>query len=187
MEIGVWGDSISYGEFDSEGLGWVGRLRKKLLETASVYNRGVCGDTTEGLLKRFSAEADSIEPDLIVFAIGINDSKFPSGKDINLVPLDQYRANMNELISQARKYTNQIYLVGPTRVYEQRVSPTGSKFLNSEIQKYDDSIRELAEAEKLIFISTAEVLDVDTDLADGLHPNAEGYRKMFDTISFYIK
>ncbi len=32
MEIGIWGDSITYGAGDSEALGWVGRLRKSLGE-----------------------------------------------------------------------------------------------------------------------------------------------------------
>jgi hypothetical protein len=38
MEIGIWGDSITYGESDIDGLGWVGRLRKKMLDTASVFS-----------------------------------------------------------------------------------------------------------------------------------------------------
>lgn len=187
MEIGIWGDSISYGECDSEALGWVGRLRKKLLDTASVYNRGICGDTTEDLLKRFSVEADSIQPDLIVFAIGINDSKFPVGKDTNKVPFEEFKTNLHELVNQAREYTDKIYLVGLTKVYENRINPSGSKFVNSEIQKYNDFVRELAESEGLIFIPVGGMLDTDTDLADGLHPNAQGYQKMFEVISTHLK
>jgi lysophospholipase L1-like esterase len=30
MTIGFWGDSITYGSCDSEGLGWVGRLRRSV-------------------------------------------------------------------------------------------------------------------------------------------------------------
>lgn len=186
MEIGIWGDSITYGECDSEALGWVGRLRKKLLDTASVYNRGICGDTTEDLLKRFSVEADSIQPDLVVLAVGINDSKFPIGKDTNKVSFEEFKTNLRELVNQARKYTNRIYLVGLTKVYEDRINPTGSKFVSSEIQKYDDFVKELAESEGLIFISTWEVLDTGADLADGLHPNAQGYQKLFEAISKHI-
>lgn len=182
-EIGVWGDSIAYGASDSEGLGWVGRLRKKLLDTANIYNRGVCGDTTEDLLKRFATEADSIEPDQIIFAIGINDSKFPVGEQTNKIPFEKFKENLRELLIQAKKYTSKIYVVGLTRVYEDRINPTGSRFVNTEIQRYDDFIKELAELENALYIPVVEVLDIDTDLADGLHPNAGGYEKLFAVIA----
>lgn len=182
MEIGIWGDSITFGECDSEALGWVGRLRKALLDSANVYNRGVCGDTTEDLLKRFSVEADSLEPSQIVFAIGINDSKFLPNATENNIPLERFKENMKELLSRARKYTDQITLVGPTRVYEQRDSKSGTRFVNEEIQKYEDSLKELAQTEGLTFISLADALNIDGDLDDGLHPNAQGYEKMFKVI-----
>ena len=187
MEIGIWGDSITYGKCDSEGLGWVGRLRKSLLANASVYNRGICGDTTDDLLSRFSSEADSIDPNLVVFAIGINDSKFLPGETENRIPMNRYKENMKELVAAARKHTDKIYLVGPTKVYKERVSKTGTNFINSEIRKYDNFLKELAETENFIYIPTFEILDTDNDLADGLHPNAQGYEKMSEVISKYIK
>ncbi len=71
MQISIWGDSITHGSCDEVGLGWVGRFRNSFPtgDYVGVYNRGVSGDTTEDLLKRFSIEADSIEPTKIVFAI----------------------------------------------------------------------------------------------------------------------
>jgi lysophospholipase L1-like esterase len=186
MEIGIWGDSITYGECDIDGLGWVGRLRKKMLDTAGVYNRGVCGDTTKDLLKRFSVEADSIEPNEIIFAIGINDSKFPSGKDINNVPFEEFKDNLRELLKQAQKYTSKVSFIGLTRVSEERRSPARSKFINTEIQRYDNFVKELAKSEGVVYVSTKECLDTNIDLADGLHPNAQGYDKLFNLISPFI-
>ena len=78
MTIGFWGDSITYGAQDSEALGWVGRIRKLLSvdNYRELYNFGVCGDTSESLLERFQEEAIKVKPDIIMFAVGVNDSKY---------------------------------------------------------------------------------------------------------------
>ncbi len=59
----VFGDSISYGAWDIEG-GWVSRLRKFLDKKnlseenfdCKVYNLGISGDNSSGVLNRFEFE-----------------------------------------------------------------------------------------------------------------------------------
>ena len=189
MEIGIWGDSITYGAGDSEALGWVGRLRKSLetKDGIGVYNFGVCGDTTDDLLKRFSVEADAIKPNIIVFAIGINDSKYPAGETGNKIPLEQYMQNMQTLLKLARNYTDKIYIVGATRVDEALIRDSGTRFVNDMIQSYNGFLKEFSKSENLTYVDVFDTLDVDTDLDDGLHPNALGYEKLFDTIREFVK
>ena len=189
MEIGIWGDSITYGAGDSEALGWVGRLRK-LLETnddVSVYNFGICGDTTDDLLKRFSVEANAIGPHVIVFAIGINDSKYPAGETQNVIPLETYKQNMRELLKLAKKYTDRIIIVGATKADETLMRKSGTRFINTVIQTYNDFLKEFSESEGLTYIDVFNVLDINIDLDDGLHPNAQGYEKLFVAIQGFIK
>ena len=184
MKIGIWGDSITFGSCDPEALGWAGRIRKTLPtdDCRHLYNFGICGETSEDLLKRFEIEAKAIGPEKIVFAIGINDSKFPSESDINKIPLVEFEQNLNELLQQAKNYTDQITLVGLTRVDNQWRSVSGSRFLNEEIEKYDSIIKKVASKHNYRFISVIDVIDPSADLADGLHPNATGYQKMFEKI-----
>ncbi len=77
--ICIFGDSITKGHCDYEEGGWANRL-KKYLENKdsdnSVYNLGVDSDTTDNLLGRFDAEARTRDPEIIIFAIGINDSSY---------------------------------------------------------------------------------------------------------------
>lgn len=188
MEIGIWGDSITYGAGDSEALGWVGRLRKSLEAAADVgvYNFGICGDTTDDLLKRFSVEADAIKPNVIVFAIGINDSKYPAGETENIIPLEKYKQNMQELLKLARSYANKIYIVGATKVNETIVRGSGTRFVNETIQSYNDFLKEFSEAESLTFIDVFDVINIGTDLDDGLHPNAQGYEKLFMVVKEFV-
>lgn len=187
MQIGIWGDSITYGECDNEGLGWVGRLRKSLCITNScVYNFGVCGDTTEDLLKRFIVEANSIKPDIVVFAIGINDSKIPANESTNKVTLEKYQKNIQELIKLARNYTNKIYIVGATKVNDRITRDRGASFKNETIQTYNKCLKEVSLSENITFLDVFDILDTNNDLEDGLHPNAQGYEKLYRVLRKFL-
>lgn len=75
--ICVFGDSIVWGEGDPVGGGWVSRLKRYYEEHncgVSVYNLGIDADTSEWLLSRIESETLAREPDIVVIAIGINDS-----------------------------------------------------------------------------------------------------------------
>lgn len=184
MIVGIWGDSITFGACDKEALGWAGRLRRSMPtdDYNHFYNFGICGETTADVLKRFQIEFDAIEPEKVIFALGINDSKFPHGSDAHLISLDEYKKNMQELIDRAKDSVNEIVLVGPTAVGEEFVTPRVSTFRDEEIIKFRDVLKEIAETNNLKFIDMFDVLDPATDLDDGVHPNTEGYQKMFEVI-----
>ncbi|MFP4424710.1 MAG: SGNH/GDSL hydrolase family protein [Candidatus Woesearchaeota archaeon] len=175
VRLCVWGDSITWGACDDEYGGWVNRL--SLFEEVDVYNLGVSGDTTEHLLKRFDTECEAREPDVIVFAIGINDSANINGEP--WVPLDKFEENIKELVRLARKYTSKVFFVGLTPVDEKLVKPvpwdTTISYDNQTIKQYDMKLREVVEYYIPLVLS-------DSDLADGLHPNARGHEKMFQQI-----
>lgn len=183
--VGIWGDSITYGSCDEEALGWVGRLRKSIAPAEdhyNIYNFGVCGDTTEGLLKRFEIECDSIGPDKIIFAIGINDSKYRGGTQEFVVPLEQFDANLKGIVSLAKTKVDEVVLVGPTSVggvFE----TLRSTFVDDEILKYNEVIKKVADENSLQFIEMFDVFDPQTELADGVHPTTVGYQKMFERIN----
>jgi acyl-CoA thioesterase I len=189
MTIGIWGDSIVYGSCDSEALGWAGRLRKALPtdDYNNLYNFGICGDTSADVLRRFQIEVDAIEPDKIVFAFGINDSKFPNDTSEHNVSLDSYEKNLEELITTAKKYTEEIIIVGATKVDDEWRSARGSRFMNEEIQKFNEVMKQVASRHNLGYIDVFETLDPSSDLDDGLHPNATGYQKMFEVIKSKLK
>ncbi len=184
MIIGVWGDSIVYGQCDAEGLGWVGRLRNSfpIDQWKHAYNRGVCGDTSLGLLKRFPSEAESIQPDVVVFAIGINDSKIPKGTTRALVSIGEYENALRELVRHAKTITKQVFVISATNVDDQEARIRGeSTFSNTSIKKYNQVMKRVAEEERVGYIDVFDVLSRE-DLHDGLHPNAQGYEKLFATI-----
>lgn len=191
----VFGDSITWGASDYECGGWVSRL-KNYFENDSdndidVYNLGVSGDTTGDLLLRFRIEclARNRHPQIIIFAIGTNDSQYINSKNNPRTPIDKFENNLKELIKQAKEFSNKIIFIGLTKVDESKLMPvpwSGEKFYDNEnVLKYNSVIKNVSEKYKLPFINLFDLLDMD-NLDDGLHPNSNGHEKMFLEIKKFL-
>ena len=184
--INVFGDSITWGASDNEIGGWANRLRNHLAERPDdffqVYNLGIGGNNSDMLLKRFVAENEARNPDTIIIAIGINDSRYEGSRENPFVPLERFESNLEEIIKQSRKFTEEIIFVGLTRVDEERVSPTpwnpSIHFDNKNISIYNEKAKEVCEKNNLLFIEMMDLIE-DSELEDGLHPDARGHEKMF--------
>lgn len=206
------GDSITYGNWDPKG-GWVGRLREstdqQILSVyqgadlytkhySLVYNLGIPGDTTEGLLERLEVELKPrYNPDLetvIIFAIGINDSRYYKEKGSHAVDFNSYQQNLPKLFEIAKKYTDKIVFVGLTPVDEKRTDPlyweTQAYYKNEFIKRYDTEIKDYCQKEGIYFIEIFEKLfkmEVESLMEDGIHPNQKGYQVIFEIISQFLK
>lgn len=193
--ISVFGDSITWGASDYEFGGWVARL-KNYFENDSdndidVYNLGVSGDTTNDLLMRFKTEclARNRHPQIIIFAIGTNDSQYINSKNNPRTPIDKFENNLKKLINQAKEFSDKIIFIGFTKVDESKLMPVSwseEKFYNNEnILKYNSVIKKVSKENNLLFINLIDLLDIK-DLNDGLHPNSKGHEKMFLKIKEFL-
>lgn len=195
-KIIIFGDSITRWANDLERQGRVNRLREKveaLDEDTMVYNCGVSADTTDDLLKRFKTETEarqSHHPEkgtIIIFAIGINDEAFDITSKISKVPLPQFISNMQTLIAQARAFTNNIAILGLTKVDDAKTIPRSPRSpetcrSNEQIQHYDQQLQTICEQENIPFIPLQGVIEkADLD-PDGLHPNAQGHQKIAEKV-----
>lgn len=207
MTIICFGDSITYGNWDPEG-GWVGRLREyldsKSLSAYSgedlyskfytlTYNLGIPGDTSSGLFARFENElAPRFNPDeetVILFAIGINDSRYYISTGEHEADLETFKQNIWDMWEIARQYTQDVAFIGLTPVDESRTNPLfwerDAVYKNEYIEKYNDVIREFCEYRQTPFIdifSAMKGLDIASLMEDGIHPNSEGYKVIEEII-----
>jgi lysophospholipase L1-like esterase len=191
VKILVFGDSIAWGAFDLEKGGWVERLKTYFFnrelgkEFYSVYNLEISRDNTDKLMKRFEVETIAREPSIIIFAIGINDSQYILSRYNPRVSLEKFRENYSNLINLSRKFTDKIIFIGLTNVDETKSMPIPwdtSKFYDNEnILEYDKEIRRICNENNLFYIPVSDLLTKE-DLSDGLHPNTEGHRKIFERI-----
>lgn len=193
--ISIFGDSIAWGSWDPEGGGWVTRLRR-YFETnenydVDVYNLGVAGDTTSNLLLRFNTEclARNRHPQIIVFAIGINDSRYINTSDNPQTSVEEFQSNLVELINQAKEFSKKIIFVGLTKVDEVKTMPSPwsqEKFhSNSNVVKYNSIIKKISEEHNLPFIDLLDLLEIN-HLEDGLHPNSSGHKKIFLAVKDFL-
>ncbi len=207
MTIICFGDSITYGNWDPEG-GWVGRLRKyldnKSLEAYSgadlyskfytlTYNQGIPGDTSTGLFSRFESELASrfnpAEETIILFAIGINDSRFYPGENRHEVDVETFTQNIWDMWEIARQYTLDVAFIGLTPVDEARTNPLfwepAAVYKNEYIDSYNSTLRDFCQSRDIPFLDIFERmkdLDIPKLMEDGIHPNGNGYQVLEEII-----
>lgn len=202
MRVLVFGDSITQGFWDTEG-GWAGRLRKyydarQLKDLAhdnepTIFNLGISGDVTAGVLKRFDGEVAArkwrwpAEEFTFVFAIGINDS---ANFDGDISDANKYKAELSELIIKAKKISNRVICVGLTPVAESIVNSRAGKskiIMNERIKKFDATMHSVCSKNDIAYVPIFDEFKKHLDageeiLADGLHPNNQGHEIIFDLV-----
>jgi len=200
MRILFFGDSITQGFHDAECGGWVSRITsytiQKTLDSvfsydASIFNHGISGDCTNRLLARFDAET---KPRLegndgaIVFSIGVNDTQYYDATGELKTTPEQFRTNVRELITQARKYTEKIFVFGILPIVESMVQPMpwadDRSHFEKDILEFDGILKKVCEEEDVSYTYMQDVFGDDREryLHDGIHPDTEGHRLVFERV-----
>ena len=204
--ICVFGDSIAWGAYDSEGGGWVDRLKLFMLEKINdfdkskevdVYNLGVSGEDTSSLLERLTREIKTRTKEakdiILIFNIGINDSHFMENQNSLMNPPEKFKLNIEKIIEQAQSVTSKIIFIGLTPVDGSKTAPISWNidkfFKNENAEKYNQIIKSVCKDKNIYFI---EIFDewIKSDykklLEDGLHPNSVGHKKIFETVKDFL-
>ena len=192
-----FGDSIIYGEYDGIFGGWVDLLKryyhKEFRENGkevNVFNLGIGGETTEGLLKRVVAEANSRKSplkNLLFISYGANDLAIIEGRQV--VPAIQFKENLEKAIVQAKDITGHLFLVSILPVSEKIDGITvasGKLRTNENVNAYNAIISEVASETNAEYIDLYSMFFEDKEdliSPDGVHPNEKGY----ELISEFVK
>lgn len=165
--IVVFGDSISAGFGLDTGQSFPDLLQRDLDGRGFHYrvsNMGISGDTTQDGLARLSL-AIAEKPAIVLLELGGNDG-------LRGVPISVTQQNLAEMIEALQKSGAQVVLAGMT------LPPNyGAEY----IRKFDAVYRDLAAKYKVALIPfLLEGVGGDPRYMqrDGLHPNADGARKV---------
>ena len=109
----IFGDSISYGLYDKESLGWVNRTRLNLNNTHYIFNLAIPGQSSKDILIKFEIELKNRYNDFdnfkLIFAFGIKDALLLN-KDNNHINI--FKENVFKIIEISKKYTEDINFIG---------------------------------------------------------------------------
>lgn len=185
-----FGDSITYGEYDGVFGGWVDILKRYALQKYHeengdeliVFNLGIGGETTEGLLKRMPVELgarNSADGNLVFISYGANDLAIKEG--VQVVHPEKFRNNIIAAIEQAQQFSKDIYLISILPIAKNIdgvVVSSGKLRSNQEVMAYNDILKNIAADYSLTYVDFHSALLHDKELllsADGVHPNEKGY------------
>jgi len=179
MTISVYGDSIAGGEGVNPEESWPSLLQEQL--DVTVSNNSVAGETTAGLLVRFPNECVATQEDLVLFAVGINDSLFISNEKKHEVPLEHFVKNVEKLIDLCRQYTDRVVFIGLTNVDQSKTAPLPwllhAEYRTEHIAKYDLALRDACHRKGVHHIALFSIIGPH-DLIDGVHPTALGHERI---------
>lgn len=188
----IIGDSFVQGIGAEEGYGWAQRLRDSLGELYDVRIEGRGGESVRGILEQMDEDLIEQDPDLVFLQVGINDSRQrESFERDNEVPPSTFDAGLREFIERTRdgcRPHTQIVVIGTTPVDEELTSPhrLDRWYTRSESRKYNDIVRDVCREKHVRFLDVFDEFEargVERLLDDGLHPNDEGHRLIYDAVS----
>jgi len=169
------GDSLTEGLGVEEEFAYPAVLEERLREQGYSYrvvNAGISGETSSGTLSRINWVL-TLKPDIVILVIGANDGF--RGIDPGLV-----RSNIHTIIKSLKEKNVTVVLGGM-----QIVQNLGQDYTTAFATIYP----EVARAEDVIFIPfflAGVAADQGLNQADGIHPTADGYRKIVDNIYPYV-
>lgn len=175
MALLITGDSFVEGVGGSNG-GWAQALAAHLPAGTCITIHGIGGQTSDDLLARIDAELTA-QPDQVIIAIGANDSRWRPSINAHEVPLERFRANIATLAARVREAGGQVSFVGLASVAEHLTTPfkPDKHYRNEDLRRYDAALRDVAAANHAGYIAAPMLGEIESALADGLHPSDHGH------------
>jgi acyl-CoA thioesterase-1 len=140
--------------------------------SVEVVNAGVSGDTTAGGLSRLDWVMQS-EPEILVVELGGNDA-------LRGQPLENTENNLREIVKRGLAAGARVMLLG---------MDVPSNYGPDYAQAFAEIYPRIAREEGALLVpGFVREVGVDASLlqADGLHPTAEGQRRLADTLVPYL-
>jgi acyl-CoA thioesterase-1 len=166
IHIVALGDSLTEGYQLPKEQAYPAQLEKLLHEAGyphlRVSNQGISGDTTAGGRARINRVL-AAEPDIVIVALGAND--FLRG-----VNPASSRENLNLILHQLTQQNIDVILVGMKA--PANIGPAFQKRFNAIFTSLAEAHPVTLTYDFLTHVAGKPALN----LADGIHPNAQGYR-----------
>ena len=201
----VIGDSITYGIGDFESGGWSAMFKNFIVnkDDSKVCNNfvhivGFPGATSNDILNKIDNILASFIHDefnnIVILSIGVNDTQEFNGNYKTSV--NNYKSNIEMIVKKITDKGFTVIILGLTRIEsDEKFLWKPNKYYNNSIiseydkdlkliLEYDSELEWLCKENKIKYIPMQDVLQKE-DFIDGLHPNQNGHKKIFERIKEY--
>jgi len=203
------GDSITY-SMTREGVmghrvtifgGWVTMLQNKLQEEFpdeyQVLNKGIRGDTAQGVFNRLHGDVISLQPSIVIVAIGTNDTYGFAGVNIPARNSVDYRAIMDKIFNELTQNLpdTSVFIMGMTTPLKKYIDIAGldwavpfqQEFLDTQFEEYNNVLKDLVQKYRYFYVDIRSKWPKDIEgswefYSDGIHPNDAGNNKMMEIL-----
>ena len=169
------GDSLTAGYGLSEEQAFpalVGaRLEAKGIQV-EVVNAGISGDTTAGGVSRLDWLLTQ-NPDVMVVELGANDG-------LRGLSLAETGANLDDILRRCQEAGAKVLLIG------MKIPPSYGVDYAGEFEKLFESLASQHEIAVMPFLLAGVAADPELNQGDGIHPNAEGQRRVAANVVPYL-
>ena len=140
------------------------RLQDAGHEDVRVVNAGISGSTTASALSRLRWQLRS-GPDILLLALGANDG-------LRGLDLEATEKNLSDAIALAKAEGVAVVLAG------MKLPPNYGADYTSRFEALFPSLARRYDVALIPFLLDGVAAKPDLNLADGIHPNAEGYERV---------
>jgi len=166
------GDSLTEGYGVAPNDAYPARLERRLhdlgYDAVRVVNAGINGSTTASAVSRLRWQLRN-EPDVLILALGANDG-------LRGVDLESTRAHLAEALVLAKANGVRTLLAG------MQLPPNYGPEYTREFERVFPQLAREHDAALIPFLLEGVAADASLNLADGIHPNAEGYRRVTENV-----
>ena len=170
------GDSLTAGLGLSPDEAYPALLEARLAREGYDYrvvNAGVSGDTSAGGLRRMDWVL-KLSPEIVIVALGANDG-------LRGLPASAMRDNLRAIVLRARSAGANVLLAG------MRLPPNYGTHYAQEFENVFPDLARQTKVPLMPFLLEGVAGEVRLNLADGLHPNAEGQRRIAEHVWPYLR
>ena len=158
-----------------------------------VINRGIFGDTTSGVLDRMNESVYELAPVKVFILIGTNDlEKTNDSPEIIAGRIIKITEKIKSEGKNTKIYIQSVYPVNKTNNKKIKKTEVGKRN-NKKISEINKLLEAAADGKTVIYIDVyRELIDEENNLdikytLEGLHLNAEGYKKVSQLLLPYLK
>ncbi|NLX76204.1 MAG: lysophospholipase [Clostridiaceae bacterium] len=158
---------------------------------AYVINRGISGDTTDGVLNRLSQSVFELSPSKVFLLIGTNDIGDNKSEDYIIGNISEIIGRIQEQCPEARIYLQSVYPVSKAKDRKIKRFIVGRRN-NEKICRVNEGLKRIAQEKGVVYIDVySRLIDETGNLkseytVEGLHLTVEGYRVCADVLRPYV-